>query len=62
MVKYYEEQYKITLKALDYPAVIVRRKGTPLYFPPELLEVIPKCVCRENLEIVFPNDYVLKVS
>lgn len=62
VVQYYEKQYKITLKALDYPAVIIRRNGTALYFPPELLEVISKCVRRENLEIVYPNDYVLKVG
>ncbi|KAE9548949.1 hypothetical protein FO519_007834 [Halicephalobus sp. NKZ332] len=62
VVQYYKKQYGIVLKALDYPAVVVRRNDTALYFPPEVLDIIPKCVCKENLEIVYPSDYVLRMN
>ncbi|KAE9551161.1 hypothetical protein FO519_005631 [Halicephalobus sp. NKZ332] len=62
VTQYYKQRYGVVLKALDFPAVVVRHRNNLLYFPPELLEVIPKCVSKENLERVFPGDYILKIN
>lgn len=51
----------IELNYLDYPAVVDIVNGRELYFPPELLSVLPKRLQRERWEYVTSQDAVLKV-